>query len=74
MVRLVINADDLGFAPGVNRGIIEAHGAGTLSSASMIVNAPAFGEAAALVREHAPSLGVGLHLNQIGRASCRERV
>ena len=23
--RLVINADDLGFAPGVNRGILEAH-------------------------------------------------
>ena len=63
MVRLVINADDLGFAPGVNRGILEAHGAGTLSSASMMVNAPAFGEAAAHVREHAPSLGVGLHLN-----------
>jgi len=60
---LVINADDLGFAPGVNRGIVEAHEAGTLSSASMMVNTPAFGEAAALVRERVPTLGVGLHLN-----------
>lgn len=60
---LVINADDLGFAPGVNRGIVEAHEAGTLSSASMMVNSPAFGEAAALVRERVPTLGVGLHLN-----------
>ena len=60
---LVINADDLGFAPGVNRGIVEAHEAGTLSSASMMVNTRAFGEAVALVRERAPTLGVGLHLN-----------
>lgn len=62
---LVINADDFGFAPGVNRGIVEAHEAGTLSSASMLVNAPAFAEAASLARERVPRLGVGLHLNLI---------
>jgi chitin disaccharide deacetylase len=61
---LVINADDLGFAPGVNRGIIEAHDAGTLSSASMMVNTPAFAEAAALAASR-PRLGVGLHLNLV---------
>jgi predicted glycoside hydrolase/deacetylase ChbG (UPF0249 family) len=60
---LIINADDLGFAPGVNRGIVEVHEAGSLSSASMMVNTPAFHEAAALVRERAPTLGVGLHFN-----------
>ena len=62
---LVINADDFGFAPGVNRGIVEAHEAGTLSSASMLVNAPAFAEAASLAHERVPRLGVGLHLNLI---------
>ena len=60
---LVINADDFGYAPGVNRGIVEAHEAGTLSSASMMVNTPAFAAAAALARERIPTLGVGLHLN-----------
>jgi predicted glycoside hydrolase/deacetylase ChbG (UPF0249 family) len=60
---LIINADDLGFAPGVNRGIVEVHEAGSLSSASMMVNTPAFHEAAALVRDRVPSLGVGLHFN-----------
>ena len=60
---LIINADDFGFAPGVNRGIVEAHEAGTLSSASMMVNTPAFAAAAALARERVPTLGVGLHLN-----------
>src|SRR4030081_633307 len=62
---LVINADDLGFASGVNRGIIEAHDAGTLSSASMMVNAPAFEEAAALARARRPRLRGGLHLNLV---------
>jgi predicted glycoside hydrolase/deacetylase ChbG (UPF0249 family) len=62
---LVINADDLGFAPGVNRGIIEAHAAGTVSSASMMVNTPGFHDAVDGVRRDAPGLGVGLHLNLV---------
>ncbi|MDB4882631.1 MAG: YdjC family protein [Gemmatimonadetes bacterium] len=60
---LVVNADDLGFAPGVNRGILEAHLAGTVSSASMMVNTPAFADAVEMVQTSAPRLGVGLHLN-----------
>jgi chitin disaccharide deacetylase len=62
--RLVVNADDLGFAPGVNRGIVEAYDAGTLSSASMMVNTPAFSDAVTLSKTR-PGLGVGLHLNLV---------
>jgi predicted glycoside hydrolase/deacetylase ChbG (UPF0249 family) len=62
---LVINADDLGFAPGVNRGIFEAHAAGTISSASMMVSCPAFAEAAEQALRDAPRLGIGLHLNLV---------
>ena len=62
---LVINADDLGFAPGVNRGIFEAHAAGTVTSASMMVPTPAFAEAAERVGRDATRLGVGLHLNLV---------
>src|SRR6187397_57581 len=65
MRNLVINADDLGFAPGVNRGIFEAHAAGTVTSASMMVTTPAFAEAAERVRSDATQLGVGLHLNLV---------
>jgi len=65
MRNLVINADDLGFAPGVNRGIFEAHAAGTVTSASMMVTTPAFGEAAEHVTRDATQLGVGLHLNLV---------
>src|SRR5260221_4218184 len=61
---LIVNADDFGFAPGVNRGIVEAHLCGTLSSTSMLVNSPAFEEAAAIARQ-TPTLGVGLHFNLV---------
>lgn len=63
--QIIINADDLGFAPGVNRGILAAHDAGTLSSASMLVNTPGFREAVSLVRARGSRLGVGLHLNLV---------
>lgn len=62
---LVVNADDFGLAPGVNRGILEAHAAGTVSSTSVMVNTPAFDEGLALARERAPALGLGLHLNLV---------
>jgi predicted glycoside hydrolase/deacetylase ChbG (UPF0249 family) len=60
--RLVINADDFGLSEGVNRGILEAHHAGSVTSTSLLVNLPAFADA---VRGagRAPRLGVGLHFN-----------
>jgi len=60
--RLVVNADDFGLSAGVNRGILEAHAAGTVSSTSLLVNAPGFADAVRGARS-APGLGVGLHLN-----------
>jgi predicted glycoside hydrolase/deacetylase ChbG (UPF0249 family) len=63
--QLVVNADDFGLAPGVNRGILEAHSAGSLTSTSALVTGQAFVEAAALARERAPTLGIGLHLDLV---------
>ena len=60
--RLVINADDFGLSAGVNRGILEAHRAGTVGSASLLVNTPGFADAVEAARA-APGLDVGLHLN-----------
>src|SRR5690242_18375271 len=59
---LIVNADDFGLSPGVNRGIIEAHERGIVTSASLMVRWPAAEEAAAYARSH-PRLGVGLHLD-----------
>jgi hypothetical protein len=59
--RLIVNADDLGRTPGVNRGILEAHRRGIVTSATMLVTAEAAAEVPALARE-TPELGIGLHL------------
>ena len=65
MKYLIVNGDDLGASRGVNRGILEAHEHGILTSASLLVNRPGSAEAAALART-APSLSVGLHADLDG--------
>jgi len=59
--RLIVNADDWGLTPGVNRGIVRAFQHGIVTSASLLVTGSAFEEAVALARDF-PSLDVGLHL------------
>jgi chitin disaccharide deacetylase len=59
---LVVNADDLGLSDGVNRGIVEAHEHGIVTSATLMVRAPAAAAAAGVARGH-PGLSVGLHLD-----------
>jgi chitin disaccharide deacetylase len=59
---LIVNADDLGWTHGVNRGITEAHRNGIVTSASLLANAPAFASGVEVARS-TPGLGVGVHLN-----------
>lgn len=59
---LIVNADDFGQSPGVNRGITKAHCGAIVTSASLMVRWPAASEAAAYAREH-PSLSLGLHVD-----------
>jgi chitin disaccharide deacetylase len=59
---LIVNADDFGLSPGVNRGIITAHERGIVTSASLMVRWPAAVEAAAHAKTR-PELGVGLHVD-----------
>ena len=61
MKYLIVNGDDLGASPGVNRGIVEAHHKGVLTSTSLMVNMPAANQASEISREH-PRLGIGLHV------------
>jgi predicted glycoside hydrolase/deacetylase ChbG (UPF0249 family) len=58
--RLIVNADDLGYTTGVNRGIREAHERGIVTSTSLMVDRPAATDGAELARRLAP-LSVGLH-------------
>lgn len=57
---LVVNADDFGYAEGVNTGIIAVYERGVVLSTSLMVDMPRAAEAARLAKSH-PGLGVGLH-------------
>jgi hopanoid biosynthesis associated protein HpnK len=59
--RLIVNADDFGFTPGVNRAILEAHTRGVVTSSTLMANGPAFAEAAQLAKAE-PRLSIGCHV------------
>jgi len=59
--RLIINADDFGLTPGVNRAIAELHQARALTSATLMATGAAFADAVAIARAN-PALGVGCHI------------
>jgi len=61
MVRVIVNADDIGLSPGVTRGITRAMTAGIATSATFMATMPdAEGAASRIV---ADGLDVGVHLN-----------
>lgn len=62
MKYCIVNGDDFGASRGINRGIVEAHCHGVLTSTSLMVSMPASEEAAILSR-NLPKLSVGLHVN-----------
>lgn len=61
MKRLIVNADDFGFTPDVNAGIIEAHVHGILTSTTLMANGDAFDDAIKLASK-TPTLDIGCHL------------
>ncbi|MCP9488027.1 MAG: ChbG/HpnK family deacetylase [Gaiellaceae bacterium MAG52_C11] len=73
MPRLIVNADDLGYTEGINRGILEAHERGIVTSTSLMVDRPAAERGVELARQ-APRLSVGLHavLDHVPPERCEE--
>lgn len=62
MKKLIVNADDFGISSGVNRGIEQAFQFGTLTSATVMANMPAFEDAVSIAKRN-QGLGIGVHLN-----------
>lgn len=58
----IVNADDYGLTPGVNRAIEQAHLAGFVTSTTVMVNGDAAGEVSELPSVSV-SLSIGLHVN-----------
>ncbi len=59
---VIVNADDFGHSEGINRGVIDAHEKGIVTSASLMTNAPAAEAAVRLARQYA-ALSLGIHVN-----------
>lgn len=59
--KLIVNADDFGYSPGVTSGILYAHHYGIVTSTTIMVNSPFAKEASRLAKK-SPHLGIGLHL------------
>jgi chitin disaccharide deacetylase len=66
--QLVVNADDFGFTPDVNQGIVEAHRRGILTATTLMANGRAFEDAVRRARE-VPELDIGCHLVLVGGES-----
>lgn len=64
MLRLIVNADDLGLTNGVNRGIFQGHSEGIVTSATLMANSTAFDEAVAALKSNPElrNLSVGCHV------------
>ena len=60
-IRLIVKADDMGAAHGINVGTIDAYANGVVTTTNVIVPGPWFLEAATMLREN-PGLDVGVHL------------
>ena len=61
MTHLIVNADDFGQTPGINRAVLELHQAGLLTSASLMARAAATDQAIEIALA-TPTLGVGCHV------------
>ena len=61
---LIVNADDFGLHPAVNRAIVEGFQRGCIRSASLMAVGAAGAEAAELAKS-LPGLGVGVHLTLV---------
>lgn len=66
--QLVVNADDFGFTPDVNEGIVEGHRHGILTATTLMANGEAFDDAVRLARL-VPTLDIGCHLVLTGGKS-----
>ena len=60
-MKLIVNADDFGYTPGVTSGILRAHREGIVTATTLMTNAPD-SEGAGRVAKFTPSLDVGVHI------------
>ena len=60
-MKIIVNADDMGYTRGVTEGIIEGYEKGIVTSTTVMCNMPNAAQAAQRLRS-VPGLGTGVHL------------
>jgi chitin disaccharide deacetylase len=68
MKYLIVNSDDFGLCPSVNKGIIECINIGSVTDFSFIINPDYFGESLELLKNNNIK-SCGIHLNLLGLKS-----
>jgi predicted glycoside hydrolase/deacetylase ChbG (UPF0249 family) len=68
LIRLIVNADDFGWTPDVNDGILHAHRHGILTSTTLMAGGDAFEHAIELARQ-TRTLDIGVHLTLLQTTS-----
>ena len=63
----IVTADDLGYSPERDRGIIDAYNKGIVTRASLLINGYSRATAVKLAKEHGLALGIHINLTE-GRA------
>lgn len=61
-MKLILNADDFGLSPSINKGIIDCFDEGLISSTTIMMNTTYTDEAIRLAKEHNIK-NIGIHLN-----------
>ncbi|KAF0817376.1 Cellobiose phosphotransferase system YdjC-like protein [Bacillus sp. ZZV12-4809] len=61
MINLIVNADDFGYSPGVNYGILHSFLNGIVNSATMMMNMDGTAQALIMAKQY-PGLRTGVHL------------
>ena len=60
-MKIIVNADDMGYTRGVSEGIIEGYEKGIVTSTTVMCNMDQAAQAAQRLRS-VPGLGTGVHL------------
>ncbi len=60
-MKLIVNADDLGFSKGINYGILDAYRNGVVTSTTIMMNVPFTNHAIDLFKNE--DIGIGVHMN-----------
>ncbi len=61
-MKLILNADDFGLSPSINKGILECFNEGLISSSTVMMNTPYTEEAIKIIKDNNLK-NIGIHLN-----------